>query len=69
MTRKQLTVEGMSCEHCKMNVERALSSFEGVNDVEVDLSDKSVSFSYDESSVDLASVKAAIEEKGYLETS
>ena len=30
-------VEGMSCNHCKANVEKALRQLEGVTDVEVDL--------------------------------
>ena len=31
------TVKGMSCNHCKANVEKAISSIEGVEKVEVDL--------------------------------
>lgn len=32
-----LTVEGMSCMHCKMAVEKALQAVPGVTDVNVDL--------------------------------
>lgn len=38
MKEKILNIEGMSCGHCKMNVERALSKFS--EDVEVSLEDK-----------------------------
>ncbi len=33
----ELTVKGMSCNHCKANVEKAIRSIEGVQEVEVDL--------------------------------
>lgn len=38
MKEKILNIEGMSCGHCKMNVEKALSNFS--KDVEVSLEDK-----------------------------
>lgn len=36
-----LTIEGMSCGHCKARVEKALEGVEGVSSVSVDLADKS----------------------------
>lgn len=33
-------VEGMSCNHCKMSVEKTISQLVGVNNVEVDLGHK-----------------------------
>lgn len=38
--KKIMTVEGMSCNHCKMSVEKALSAVEGVKHAEVDLEKK-----------------------------
>jgi len=38
--KKVLTVEGMSCGHCKAAVEKALKSVEGVENAVVDLSNK-----------------------------
>jgi copper ion binding protein len=38
--KKTMTIEGMSCNHCKMRVEKALSAVEGVSTVEVNLEDK-----------------------------
>lgn len=38
---KLITIEGMSCNHCKMTVEKALNSLEGVTEVEVSLENKS----------------------------
>lgn len=37
---KTLTVEGMMCGHCKMNVEKALAGVEGVTSAVVDLDAK-----------------------------
>lgn len=34
---KRIQIEGMTCNHCKMRVEKALSSVEGVKAVKVDL--------------------------------
>ena len=38
--KKIMTVESMSCNHCKMSVEKALSAVEGVKHAEVDLEKK-----------------------------
>lgn len=59
-----VNVEGMSCEHCKANVEKALNSLDFVEKAEVDLKDKVAFVSYS----DLANEKAienAINEAGY----
>lgn len=59
-----VNVEGMSCEHCKANVEKALNSLDFVEKAEVDLKDKVALVSYS----DLANEKAienAINEAGY----
>lgn len=39
--KKVMKIEGMSCNHCKMRVEKALSSLEGVSSAVVDLDNKS----------------------------
>ena len=38
--KKIMKVEGMSCNHCKMSVEKALSALEGVKSAQVDLQKK-----------------------------
>jgi copper chaperone CopZ len=59
---QEFKVEGMRCNHCKANVEKAVSSIQGVESVEVSLEDKIVlvkgNFTPDE-------VKKAIEELGF----
>ena len=38
--KKMLHIEGMSCNHCKMSVEKALGAVAGVTGAEVDLQQK-----------------------------
>ena len=61
----KLIIEGMSCNHCKMRVEKALSSIEGVKKARVDLDDGSAVV---ESSVELDRefLREVIDEAGYL---
>lgn len=42
MTKTILKVEGMSCNHCRMAVEKALKEINGVENVQVDLDKKEV---------------------------
>lgn len=34
---KRIQIEGMTCNHCKMRVEKALSNVQGVQSVKIDL--------------------------------
>ncbi|MHC1699888.1 MAG: heavy-metal-associated domain-containing protein [Humidesulfovibrio sp.] len=59
-----ITVKGMSCNHCRMSVTKALEAIPGVANVNVDL--LSGKASYDETApVDLAAVRKAIEKIGF----
>lgn len=58
----KVKVEGMSCNHCKMRVEKALKSVEGIEDAVVDLDDKSVEI---KGNVGLDKIKEVIEDTGY----
>lgn len=60
---EKLKVKGMSCNHCKMNVEKNLLKFEEVTKVEVDLSQGIVKIAGD--NLDLTKIKNKIEELGY----
>ncbi|MBM4327458.1 MAG: heavy-metal-associated domain-containing protein [Deltaproteobacteria bacterium] len=57
-------VEGMTCRHCVMAVEKALSRVEGVKGVRVDLESGEASFR-EESPVEMDKIRRAIEEAGY----
>ena len=62
MGTQKVKVEGMTCNHCKMSVEKALKET-GFGEVNVNLEDKSVEF--DLSGKTLEQAVAAIEAKGY----
>ena len=65
MSGKIINVEGMSCEHCRMAVTKAVSALEGVSTVEVSLENKTVSVEFEEDRLPLDAVKQAIEGQGY----
>lgn len=63
--KQTLTVEGMSCGHCKNAVEKAVKGLPGVSVAEVDLAAKSLTVEFDENVTSFAEIKAAIEDAGY----
>ncbi len=65
MTSKIINVEGMSCDHCKMAVTKAVSALEGVSAVEVSLENKTVSVDFEEDQLPLDAIRQAIEGQGY----
>ncbi len=65
MVESTLTVTGMSCEHCKMTVENAITALGGVKKAEVNLGAKTVTIKYDGGSVGPEQFKKAIGEAGY----
>jgi copper chaperone len=62
---KTLSVQGMTCGHCKMSVEGALKNLEGVSAAEVNLEAGNVAVTYDDSKVTVESLKEAVEDQGY----
>jgi copper chaperone len=54
------------CDHCKTSIEDAVRIIDGVQSVEVAISDATVKVAYDDARVDLGSIKKAIEEQGYV---
>ncbi len=66
MVKQVLKVTGMSCSHCKMAVEKAVSAVSGVEKVDADFRRHRVSVSYGEDPGTLDKVKAAITEAGYV---
>jgi copper chaperone len=65
MISKILNVEGMSCDHCKMAVTKAVSALEGVSAVEVSLENNTATVEFEESKLLLDTIKQAIEAQGY----
>lgn len=64
MNKKVISIEGMSCNHCKMSVERALNSIEGVTKVEVSLENKNAVIESSKE-IDNNKIKETIENEGF----
>ncbi len=61
---KKISVEGMQCNHCKMTVEKALGSLEGVEKVEVSLENKNAIVESSKE-IDNQEIKDVITEAGF----
>jgi copper ion binding protein len=58
-------IEGMSCGHCVMRVEKGVGAMPGVKSAKVDLAKKEGTFEFDPSLVTADAIKAKINEVGY----
>ncbi len=66
--KKEMMIEGMTCNHCKMRVEKALGEIEGVEGVSVDLEAKKATLEI-VGEINDAMLKEAVEDAGYDVTS
>ncbi|MHB1653011.1 MAG: CopZ family metallochaperone [Desulfitobacteriaceae bacterium] len=62
MSETVLKIEGMTCMHCKMTVERALKGVPGVTSAQVDLAKNQAVVA---GSADQAVMAKAVDEAGY----
>ena len=62
MSEKTIVVNGMTCNHCKSNVENNLAALEGIDNIEIDLDSGKVKMTGD---IDLEEVKIIVESIGY----
>ena len=60
-----LSVPDVSCEHCVKTVSGTLGQQPSVQNVNVDLDQKTVSFAYDPDQVSLDTLEAALDDAGY----
>lgn len=65
MEKTVLKVDGMSCQHCVEAITKAVGALDGVNEVKVDLSTKTVAVTHDEAKAPLSKIKFEIEDQGY----
>jgi len=63
MAEKTVKVSGMTCNHCKANVENNLSAIQGIENIEIDLESGKVKMSGDR--IDLKEVQSKVESIGY----
>lgn len=65
MSKTTLKVQGMTCNHCAMRVQKALKGVAGVTDAQVDLPKAEAAVTYDESAVTMDKLASAVVEAGY----
>ena len=65
--QKTIHIEGMSCNHCKMHVEKALAAVDGVTEAVVSLENKNASVTLNKD-VDNLQLQKAVENAGYQVT-
>jgi copper chaperone len=65
VTTTTLKIQGMTCNHCVMRVQKALKGTAGVQDARVDLQKAEASVSFDESRVNIDTLAAAVVDAGY----
>jgi len=64
---EQITLEApdISCEHCIMSIEKAISKLEGVRCLSGDPAGRVVTLEYDPTVMDLSTIEGTLEEEGY----
>ena len=65
MPETRLEAPDISCEHCIMTIEKAVTKLPGVRFISGDPEAKCVVVDYDPTATDLAAIRAAMEEEGY----
>ncbi len=65
MTKKTLKIQGMTCNHCVMRVQKALKGVAGVQDAQVDLNKAEAAVTFDEAKVKADVLSAAVVDAGY----
>jgi copper chaperone len=65
MTTITLNVPDISCGHCKMSIEGAVSEMTGVGRVDVAIDARTVDLAFDDATVSLDAIIETIEEQGY----
>jgi copper ion binding protein len=63
MTKTDLAIEGMSCQHCVMRVKKAVDQLPGVSQADVSIGTARIS--YDETKVNEKDLVEAVEKAGY----
>jgi len=61
----ELTAPDISCDHCIMSIQKAVTALAGVEFVNGDPASKRVSLRFDETRVGLEDIERAMEDEGY----
>jgi len=61
----EITVTGMTCNHCEMTIQKAVKALPGVQDVKASHVDEVAIICFDKTQTTVDEMKAAIADKGY----
>ena len=64
-THVVLNVPTVSCNHCKMAIENAVGAVAGVEVVEVDVAEKTITIDFETDAVSLESIEKTVADEGY----
>lgn len=65
INKTNIPIQGMTCQHCQMTIQKGLSSLKGVSSVQVNLKENNADVAYDPDQIELANLKAKIVALGY----
>ena len=60
-----LNISGMTCNHCKMKVEKALKTLDGVQEVQINLEAGQAEVQYDAGKISESDLKTVVGSAGY----
>jgi copper chaperone len=60
-----LNVPAVSCDHCKVAIEKAVGALDGIDAADVDVAEKTVRVVFDDAAVTLEAIEVAVAEEGY----
>ena len=63
-----IRIEGMHCHKCEQAIQKALGSYQGVHEVEVDFNSGQASVLFDRGSVSMAQLMEGVNAAGYRAT-
>lgn len=63
--KETFTVNGMTCKHCAARVEDGIKTLNGIQKVKVNLKKNQATVKFDESVLDLETIKNKVKETGY----
>ena len=65
VNKVKMSVDGMTCMSCVSNIKKAITSLEGVDNVEVSLEKRMAYVTYDSSKVKPEQIQKVVNDKGY----
>ena len=65
MKEINLKIEGMHCAGCSTRLEKVLNNLEGIETAKVSLEEKKATIKYDETKINIESIKETIEDAGF----